>query len=836
MNRECTAAEADSVLPSVSDVLDPLGGLLRSGVLDPPPRPGVLAALDRFEILRLVGIGGMGLVFLARDPSTAGHVAIKLLKPELVRTPLAVQRFLVEARHMQQMEHPGVLKVMEVSDRSEGPYFVMPYMPRGSLAGLIRPGEPLDYGLTLGISRQIAEALAYAHSKGIIHRDLKPGNVLLDAAGRAYLADFGLLKTVYDDSALDVRRTHYEGTGPYTSPAVAAGEEEDTRRDIYALGAMLYEMLTGMPPYGGETTREVLQHIVSGPPRPILALNPGAPMRLVQLAEGAMARELRDRYAQAADLAGDLMRIEDGADPLGPRGGAKPGRAARNRLPSILFAVLVLVVAVAAVMFWPGENGPANARTPPGTGVRSDMGLSDAFARAPGLEDDFADSAIDTGLWRVVGRRGGAPGLGTGSWKYSFTEGGSPDGYLEARVWGPASGISYWGEASARTLYDFNDGRRWLINFTWEARVSTGRHVDVFAFQVTDGGFPNSGNGFWMLNGDLPGTVTLGALGNNVSTRPLFPSPPLSKRTWSLTIEPAGKATLYPAPNGEGGSLSETALDPSRKWHVRFLALDATSAGFPPGDDAFRLYDFSAYPERQESVSYGDVLSAIALPHDVVETFAVVGSDVYYTAIDARESRLFQRGIEDLRGREIGRLAIGRGIAVCRGVLYGVEAWPGRLFRIDRDGSASLVRRLKANWPQDITFNGTNLWYVERSPMENRYGVHAMELGTGRAVAYLASGDREIAGLAWGRGRLWVSSLRGDVCEVAPAPALDTGKLESGIVGRFRGTYSRLSFEDGSLWGLDKEANRLCKIDLGGGGDPPLPTAQPRDQRQPILP
>jgi serine/threonine protein kinase len=149
----------------------------------------------------------------------------------LVRDPQAVHRFLIEARHMYHLNHPNILRIMEVLDPPAGPYYVMPYMPAGSLAGKLRPGQPADYVVTIRVARDVASALVYAHGKGIIHRDLKPGNVLLDTDGRGYLADFGLVRTLFNDSATDITQSQTMGTAPYMSPAVARGEAEDTRCD-----------------------------------------------------------------------------------------------------------------------------------------------------------------------------------------------------------------------------------------------------------------------------------------------------------------------------------------------------------------------------------------------------------------------------------------------------------------------------------------------------------------------------------------------------------------------------------------------------------------------------
>jgi serine/threonine protein kinase len=368
----------------VSEYRDSIDVLLRARFLDPPSRPGLLACLDRFEVLRVVGVGGMGVVVLAREassekpPSTQTHsgplpaewvaappakappverasglpgdvpafersrlVAIKMLKPELAASVRAAQQFVNEVRHMECLSHPHILPVLEVSEQNQRtqirvsnepggqttcpvlkarrPYYVMPYIEEGSLADLIRSKGPLPEASVASVASQMASALAYVHDKGITHRDLNPANILIDAQGRAYLTDFGLSRTVFNDPLTDARREQRVGTTPYMSPAVAMGEAEDTRCDIYAFGAVLYQMLTGQAPYTGPDANSVIQQIVSGPPRPILSINPGAPRRLAQIAEGAMGRNLRERYARMADIVSDLERVNGGKKPLGPR-------------------------------------------------------------------------------------------------------------------------------------------------------------------------------------------------------------------------------------------------------------------------------------------------------------------------------------------------------------------------------------------------------------------------------------------------------------------------------------------------------------------------------------
>ena len=344
----------------VSAFMGPVAELIQQRMLLPPSRPGVLALLDHFEILRILGGGGMGIVLLARNPQNGREVAIKLVRSDLVSNQEVIHRFLKEAGHLKRLRHTNIVPVEEISARSEGPYFVMPYYEKGSLASLIQPGQPLDTETILDIAMQVAEGLGFAHRSGIIHRDLKPANTLLGASGQVCLGDFGLARTLFNDTMVEVGNRRLEGTAPYMSPGVAAGNAEDTRCDIYAFGALLYEMLTGQPPYQGRGTKEILDQILAGPPKPILSLNPAADRGLVAVAEQALARELRDRYAEMRDVTKDLIRIKSGQAPAGQRQPA--------RLGLILSLLLSLVVvALASGLGWVllHKSNPVKTVTPP---------------------------------------------------------------------------------------------------------------------------------------------------------------------------------------------------------------------------------------------------------------------------------------------------------------------------------------------------------------------------------------------------------------------------------------------------------------------------------------
>lgn len=356
-----------SLPPEFSLVDDATIELVRGGMLAPSLSPGAAARLADYVILRELGVGGMGVVLLARRDDEAAPVAVKLLKPALVGNAAVVRRFLAEGRHMQKLEHRHIVRVHDVVDRPEGPYFTMDYCPAGSLADRLAGGEAMAAEEVARVALGTAEALALAHSRGIIHRDVKPANILLDEQGEAVVTDFGLLRTMFNDSILMPREGPGEGTVMYMSPAVAAGRAEDTRCDIYSLGAVMYAMLTGSPPYEGDDVHAIAAAIATGPPTPIRARAPRAHAGLARVAQWAMARDLRDRYAEMEDVIADLRRVSAGAQPLGPHGrGVEDRKRGRGRAGAI--AAMVAIVLMIGSGFWvlgPGGSEPAAPGTAP---------------------------------------------------------------------------------------------------------------------------------------------------------------------------------------------------------------------------------------------------------------------------------------------------------------------------------------------------------------------------------------------------------------------------------------------------------------------------------------
>ena len=317
-------------------------GRISQSLIGPPWRLGTLGTIGRYELLRVIGEGGMGLVYKARDTMTRGLVAIKVLKPSLLADERAVAYFNKEMRHMENLAHPNIMPLLESGAGKPKGYLVMPLMEGGSLQCLLAARQPLESSQVLRIAHPIASALARAHQCQIIHRDIKPQNILLDKNDHVYLSDFGLSLSLWNDEMVDVLSPVFEGSMPYLSPTCALGNSEDTRGDIYSYGAVLYAMLTGRAPYGGSSNAEILEQILAGPPTPIEEINPAAPRGLVRISQGAMARDVRKRYAHAFYVEADFNRLREGKAPLGPQGG-------EGSLPEIIAPML--------------HSQPARART-----------------------------------------------------------------------------------------------------------------------------------------------------------------------------------------------------------------------------------------------------------------------------------------------------------------------------------------------------------------------------------------------------------------------------------------------------------------------------------------
>jgi len=264
-------------------------------------QPGQM--LGPYRIINQVGQGGMATVYKAYQPSMDRNVAIKVLPGQLAQSPEFTQRFQQEARIIARLEHAHILPVFDYGESEGIAYFVMRYLDAGTLKDKMEAGSPLPLSEIDRLFTQLADALSYAHSQGVIHRDLKPANALIDSRGNLFLTDFGIAKILESASPRLTQTDAIMGTPAYISPEQAQAQKVDQRSDIYSLGIILYEMVTGRVPYTADTPLAViLKHVTHPLPLPS-TVKPDIPEAIEQVILKALAKNPDDRFATVAEFA-----------------------------------------------------------------------------------------------------------------------------------------------------------------------------------------------------------------------------------------------------------------------------------------------------------------------------------------------------------------------------------------------------------------------------------------------------------------------------------------------------------------------------------------------------
>ncbi len=319
--------------------------------------------LCHYEILRKLGEGGMGEVWLARDTKLEREVAIKVLAPEVAANPERLERFRREAKAVAALNHPNIVTIYSVEEDGNVPFFTMEYVEGTTLSKVI-PVNGLEPGRFLDLAITIADALSAAHASGITHRDLKPGNIMVSATGQIKVLDFGLAKVareesreVHSDSHLETEFLTSEGkilgTTPYMSPEQLKGKAVDQRSDIFSLGTILYAMATGKHPFLAESSAEVISSILSHHPPEVAEVRDGLPDYLSGVIRRCLEKNPADRYQSARGLEDDLERLRDAM-----RSGAvpqtiamsKPRAGVRRRFQPGWRTFAVAAVAAAAIV------------------------------------------------------------------------------------------------------------------------------------------------------------------------------------------------------------------------------------------------------------------------------------------------------------------------------------------------------------------------------------------------------------------------------------------------------------------------------------------------------
>ena len=276
--------------------------------LSPPSQPDLLGRLGRYEIERLIGTGGMGVVLKGYDTELHRVVAIKVLLPHLANSGAARRRFAREAQAAAAVVHEHVIPIYNVEVEGDVSYLVMQYVPGRSLQARVDEQGPLRVAEILRLARQAALGLAAAHEQGVVHRDVKPANMLLEeSVDRLLISDFGLARTV-DDATL-TRTGIVAGTPHYMSPEQAEGEVVDQRSDLFSLGSVIYFMCTGRPPFRAPSPMAVLHRICHETHRPVDEVNADIPVELAEVVEQLLSKKPLDRFSDAKAVAARLDEL-----------------------------------------------------------------------------------------------------------------------------------------------------------------------------------------------------------------------------------------------------------------------------------------------------------------------------------------------------------------------------------------------------------------------------------------------------------------------------------------------------------------------------------------------
>ncbi|MCB0954254.1 MAG: Stk1 family PASTA domain-containing Ser/Thr kinase, partial [Microthrixaceae bacterium] len=350
---------------------------------------------DRYEIHQRLARGGMAQVYLARDRSLDRPVAIKELVPEFATDPSFVERFRREAQAAANLAHPNIVGVYDWGTQ-DGTYFiVMEYIDGPSLSQVIRRDGPLHPRRAMELASEVAGALGFAHSRGVVHRDVKPGNVLLTGSGQSKVTDFGIARALSSPDEDLTQAGSVMGTATYFSPEQAQGQPVDPRSDLYSLGVVLYEMVTGRAPFTGDSPLAIAYKHVQDQPAPPSSIIPDLPVGVDAIVMKLLSKRPDDRYASAEDLRADIRRFLAGEPTNAERAmlgaaamaGAGTGVMAatalqpaatqavaavepdqeehKSRTGWFLAAMVVLLALVAGGLFWWANGLNGNIEVPP---------------------------------------------------------------------------------------------------------------------------------------------------------------------------------------------------------------------------------------------------------------------------------------------------------------------------------------------------------------------------------------------------------------------------------------------------------------------------------------
>ncbi|WP_433660750.1 Stk1 family PASTA domain-containing Ser/Thr kinase [Nocardia sp. CA-128927] len=277
---------------------------------------------SRYELGEIIGFGGMSEVHKARDLRLSRDVAIKVLRADLARDPTFYLRFKREAQNAAALNHPAIVAVYDTGeakvDDGPLPYIVMEYVEGDTLRDIVRGQGPLPPRRAMEVVADVCAALDFSHKAGIVHRDMKPANIMINRAGAVKVMDFGIARAIADAANPMTQTAAVIGTAQYLSPEQARGETVDARSDVYSVGCVLFEILTGEPPFTGDSPVAVAYQHVREDPRLPSHVHPGVPRELDSVILKAMSKNPANRYQSAAEMRADLIRVLGGQKPIAP--------------------------------------------------------------------------------------------------------------------------------------------------------------------------------------------------------------------------------------------------------------------------------------------------------------------------------------------------------------------------------------------------------------------------------------------------------------------------------------------------------------------------------------
>jgi serine/threonine-protein kinase len=357
--------------------------------------------LDRYELEELVGSGGMSSVYRAHDRLLDRTVAMKVLHEHQLLDPENVERFRREARSAAVLSHPNIVTVIDRGEHDGRPFIVFEFVDGENLKRMILRERPVPVATALGLAIQVARGLSFAHRSGLVHRDVKPQNVLLNGDGDAKVTDFGIARSLEVQRGLTQTGTVL-GTSDYIAPEQAQGMQVDEQTDVYSLGVVLYELLTGDVPFPGENFVAVAMQHINEPPPSVRAKRPDVPPRVDAAVQQAMAKNPRDRFPSMAEFGRELEACsvagedsEDGTRIIAPPRPA-PRRRRSRAWPLVLLLVgLIAIGAVAAYVLFRSSGGSPSGGGG-GSATVSAVTAYDPFGTgAPGENNADAKNASD---------------------------------------------------------------------------------------------------------------------------------------------------------------------------------------------------------------------------------------------------------------------------------------------------------------------------------------------------------------------------------------------------------------------------------------------------------